>query len=61
MKQQSNNFWSMRTLPGDREAIIALAKREGVPAAEAVRVAIRRALENERAPAKAEALSVSRP
>jgi len=61
MKRQPNNFWSMRTLPGDREAIATLAQREGMSAAEAVRAAIRRALqEYDRAPAKTEALSISR-
>ncbi len=50
MKQQSNNFWIMRTLPGDREAIARLAQREGVSAAEAVRTAIQKALKEERAP-----------
>lgn len=57
---RENNFWTMRVLPGDREMITALARREGVPAAEAVRRAIQKALKDERAPKDGGALAVSR-
>jgi hypothetical protein len=43
-------FWTMRVMPGDREAIAALAQREGVSASEAVRIALRRVLQESEHP-----------
>ncbi len=60
MARQTNNFWIMRVSDRDREMIAALARREGVPAAAAVRTAIQKALKDERAPKDGGALTVSR-
>lgn len=55
------NLFTMRVDQEEREQLAILSRRAQRPAADVIRALVRRALqENDRAPAKAEALSVSR-
>lgn len=57
---ERSNWFVMRISQSERAQFAELARREGVPTAEAVRIAVRRTLQgNDRAPAKAEGVLAS--